>query len=346
MNVPAEASVAGAERAQLLDLINASWSTQAIRAACVLRVPELLAGTARAADAIAQGTHCHPDALQRLMRALVTLGLCSLDEQARFALTPGGELLREDHPQSVRAWAMLAGGVIWQRWSELDECVRSGLSHRRRHGGHDSFDDLAHSPVAAAQFYRAMVDVTRSIASAVARAIDPAGVQRVVDVGGGSGELLAQVLAAHPALQGVLFDLPHGLEGARAVLERAGVAARCTCAAGSFFDTLPQRADLYLLKSVLHNWDDARCVQILQRCRAAMASHGHVLVIERVMAERVGTSAYDRAVARSDLNMLVSLSGRERTAREFAALFDAAGLVMQARLGSAGEFSILRAEPR
>jgi O-methyltransferase domain len=269
-----------------------------------------------------------------------------LDEQARYALTPRGQLLREDHGCSVRAWALLSGGAIWQRWSELDLSVRSGISHRRRHGGDDGFDDLAQTPAAAALFYKAMVDITRPIAGAVVQAIDPTGVQHVIDVGGGSGELLAQVLAAHPTVHGVLFDLPHGLEGASGVLETAGVAARCTRMAGSFFDTMPEHGDLYLLKSVLHNWDDARCVQILRQCRAAMAPNGRVWAIERVMSERVGTAAHDREVARSDLNMLVALSGRERTAQEFAALFDAAGLVMQTDMGSAGAFAILQAAPR
>jgi hypothetical protein len=332
-----------APHAQLLDLINASWTTQAIRAACVLRVPELLVGGPSDAEALAAGTGCHAPSLQRLLRALVTLGLCGEPAPGRYTLTALGDPLREDHPQSMRAWALLAGGVIWQRWAELDESVRSGISHRRRHGGTDGFGDLANSPAAAAQFYRAMVDITRSIAGAVARAIDPAGVQRVVDVGGGSGELLAQVLAAHPSLRGVLFDLPQGLEGAAAVLEQRGVAARCTRVAGSFFDTMPENGDLYLLKSVLHNWDDARCVQILRHCRAALAPRGQVLVIERVMADRPGTTALDRTVARSDLNMLVALSGRERTASEFASLFEAAGLALQSDIGRAGEFGLLRA---
>lgn len=342
MNTVTEPIAAHAPRAQLLDLINASWTTQAIRTACVLRVPELLHAGSADADTLAAGIACHAPSLQRLLRALVTLGLCSMDAGGRCALTPGGALLCEDHPQSVRAWALLAGGPMWQRWGELEHSVRSGISHRRRHGGDDGFEDLAHSPAAAAQFYRAMVEITRPVAGAVARSIDPAGVQRVVDVGGGSGELIAQVLAAHPTLHGVLLDLPHGLEGAPAVLQAAGVAARCNCVAGSFFDALPA-GDLYLLKSVLHNWDDARCVQILRRCRAAMAPHGQVWVIERVMADRVGTTAQDRAVARSDLNMLVALSGRERTAREFAALFAEAGLEMQPEIGEAGEFRLLHA---
>jgi len=138
----------------------------------------------------------------------------------------------------------------------------------------------------------------------------------------------------------VLFDLPHGLEGASSVLESAGVAARCTRVAGSFFDGVPVGGDLYLLKSVLHNWDDERCTQILRNCRQAMAPGGRLLVIERVMAEPVGTSAQDRAVARSDLNMLVALTGHERRACEFATLFAAAGLALQRDLGAAGEFRV------
>jgi hypothetical protein len=345
MNTPAEPAVAASERSCLLDLINASWTTQAIRAACVLRVPEQLAAGAAGVDRAAADLGCHAPSLHRLLRALVALGLCLEDERGHYALTPSGDLLREDHPQSLRAWALLAGGTIWQRWAELDESVRSGVSHRRRHGSDDGFDDLALSPAAAARFNRAMVEITRPVAGAVARAIDAAGVQRVVDVGGGSGELLAQVLVAHPTWHGVLFDLPQGLEAAAAVLEHNGVAARCTRVGGSFFDTMPQHGDLYLLKSVLHNWDDARCVQILRRCRAAMAPNGRVMVIERVMAERVGTTAQDRAVARSDLNMLVALSGRERTAAEFASLLQAANLALQPGIGSAGEFGILQAVP-
>jgi orsellinic acid C2-O-methyltransferase len=342
MNALAEPAVASSERAELLELINASWTTQAICAACVLRLPETLAAGALGADALAEATGCHAPSLARLMRALVTLGVCDFDDAGRYRLTAVGELLREDHALSVRAWALLAGGPIWQRWSELDQSVRSGSSHRRRHGGVDGFEDLGASAAAAALFYQAMVAITRPIAAAVADAIDPAGVQRVVDVGGGSGELLAQVLAAHPSLHGVLFDLPHGLEGATAVLERAGVAARCTRVAGSFFDTMPEGAELYLLKSVLHNWDDARCVQILRGCRSAMAPQGRVLVIERVMSERPGCTRHDRAVARSDLNMLVALSGRERTVREFAALFAQAGLVLERDLDRAGEFTLLQ----
>lgn len=341
MNTAAETVVAGAQRAQLLDLINASWTTQAIRAACKLRLPERLAAGAAGVERIAADIGCHAPSLRRLVRALATLGLCSLDDHDRCALTASGEFLQEDHAQSVRAWALLAGGPIWQRWSELDQSVRSGISRRRRHGGDDTFDDLATSPAVAAQFHRAMVEMTRTVADAVARAVDAVRIRLAVDVGGGNGELIASVLAAHPQMHGVLLDLPHGLEGAPALLQRRGVADRCAVVPGSFFAALPAGGDCYLLKSVLHNWDDPRCLDILRRCREAMAPHGEVLVIERVAAERPGTAPLDRAVARSDLNMLVALSGRERTAREFAVLFAEAGLELQPHIGEVGEFRLL-----
>lgn len=344
MSAVAEPVDIGSQRAALLEMINAHWTTQAIRAACALGLPDRLhAGIADAAT-LAAGLGCHAPSLQRLLRALVTIGLCSVDADDRYALAPGGEWLREDHPQSLRPWALLAGGPISRRWWELDESVRTGVSHRRRHQGRDSFDELAQDPAAAALFHQAMAALTRAVAGPVSRAVDPLRVRCVADIGGGRGELLAQVLAAHPGLLGVLVDLPHGLDGAPTTLAAAGVASRCTCHAGSFFDPLPA-ADLYLLKSVLHNWDDARCVQILSRCREAMRAQGSVWLIERPLPERIGTTAADRAVARSDLNMLVALSGRERTAREYAALCAEAGLSMVPEApAAAGEFRILQAQ--
>jgi orsellinic acid C2-O-methyltransferase len=332
-----------AAAAQLLDWINAGWTTQVIRSACVLGLPECLARSGMQADDAAAALGCDAAALARLLRALATLGLCTQDDLGRHALTTTGALLCEDHPQSLRAWALMAGGVQWQRWGELEQSVRTGLSHRRRHGGSDAFDDLAAQPPAAGQFYRAMVEMTRTVASAVVQAIDAASARCIVDVGGGRGELLAHVLAAHPSLRGVLFDLPQGLDGATALLAQHGVADRCSCVAGSFFDDVPAGGDVHLLKSVLHNWDDARAVQILARCRAALAPGGRVLIVERIVADRIGTSAQDRDVARSDLNMLVALSGRERRHAEFAALCAAAGLVLQGGTRATGAWHVLQA---
>jgi len=330
-------------RALLLGLINANWTTQAIHAACALNLPDLLAAGPRTLAALAQATGCHAPSLNRLMRALVTLDLCIERSDAAFELSPLGSLLRDDATPSLRAWALLVGGVHWERWGELQQSVKTGTSHRLRHGGRDGFDHLQADPSAAALFNRAMIELTRRVATDVVRRIDLHRSRLIVDVGGGSGELLATVLAAHPAAHGVLFDLPHAINVADTVLERAGVADRCERVAGSFFDTVPAGGDTYLLKSVMHNWDDERCAQLLRCCRHAMAPQARLLVIERIVPERLGTSAHDRAVVRSDLNMLVALSGQERTAAQFGALLGAAGLALKGITPTPGEFHVLEA---
>jgi orsellinic acid C2-O-methyltransferase len=331
------------ERARLLALIEASWTTQAIRAACLLELPlHLSAGTHDLAT-LAATTSSDAAALRRLLRALATIGVCREEGSDRFSLAPTGALLCGDHPQSLRDWALQVSGPQWQRLGELAESVRSGQSWHQRHQGRGSYDALADDPDNAAVFHRAMVELTRCVGADVLLAVDLSGAQRVVDVGGGSGELLAAVLAAHPAARGVLFDQDHALAHALPVLHRVGVAARCECVAGSFFDGVPAEGDVYLLKSVLHNWDDARCTAILRRCREAMAARARLLLIERLVPERAGASAKDRALARSDLTMLVGPGGRERTQREFMELLEAAGLAVVQVHATRGAMSVIEA---
>lgn len=332
-------------RARVLELINANWTTQAIRTACVLELPDRLADGPQSTAALARACGCDAAALRRLLGALVTIELCAEAGDDRYALAPLGELLRDDADVSLRSWALLVGGAHWERWGGLDASVRSGLSDRRRRGDEDGFAALGGE--AAALFHRAMVELTRAVAQAFVARVRLDGVRQVVDVGGGNGELLATVLAARPDAHGVSFDLPAGLADAPTVFARAGVAARARCVAGSFFERMPEQADTYLLKSVLHNWDDERGVQLLARCRAAMAPGARLWVLERVVPERLGTSPRDRAIARSDLNMLVAQSGRERRLGEFVTLFDAAGLRLEhdVDLGASG-FSALAAAAR
>lgn len=330
-------------RSQLLALIEASWTTQAIRVACLLELPQHLAAGAQDLATLAANTRSDADALRRLLCALGTIGVCRDDGGDRFALTATGTLLCGDHAQSLRAWALQVGGPQWQRLGELAESVRSGKSWHQRHQGRGSYDALADDPDNAAVFHRAMVELTRRVAADVLRAVDFSGAQRIVDVGGGSGELLAAVLAAQPAARGVLFDQDHAIAQALPVLQRAGVAARCECVSGSFFDGVPAAGDVYLLKSVLHNWDDERCIVILRSCREAMATNARLLLIERLVPEQLGTTAKDRALARSDLNMLVGPGGRERKHREFAPLLAAAGMALTVVHVTRGEMSVIEA---
>lgn len=314
-------------RDRLLALIDASWTTQAIRTACLLELPDRLAAAPQGFEALARACACDAAALQRLLDALVTLELCTDAGDDRYALAPLGELLCDEAPDSLRAWALLAGGVQWSRWAELDLSVRSGASHRRRHEGADGFEALCGD--AATLFHRAMVELTRRVAREFVAAVDLRAARVVVDVGGGAGELLAAVLAALPQARGVLFDLPHALAAPSAAA--GAVAARIERVGGSFFDAVPAGGDAYLLKSVLHNWDDARCTRLLAHCVAAMRGGARLWVLDRVASQRPGTSARDRSIARSDLNMLVACSGRERRLHEFVALADAAGLALAAR---------------
>ncbi len=313
-------------RARLLELINANWTTQAISVATQLHLAELLGDGPLPLRELADRTSCHPPSLLRLLRALASLDVVAEREEGNFALTDLGALLQPDVPGSIAAWAQFCGTSSWRSWGQLFECVRSGESVRKRTLGADGFDHLQEDGDAALLFNRAMVSLTASVAAAVVRSIDFAGAASVVDVGGGFGELLAAVLGTHPPMRGVLFDLSHAMEGARARLAEAGVADRCELVAGSFFDGVPGAADVYLLKSILHDWDDDRCAVILGNCRRAMGPHARLLVIERVLSPRMAVSPHDQAVARSDLNMLIGTGGCERTQERYQAMLQAAGL--------------------
>ena len=167
--------------------------------------------------------------------------------------------------------------------------------------------------------------------------------ERIVDVGGGFGELLAAILRANPDTRGVLFDRPHALEGARALMEAARVADRCECVPGDFFEAIPGGADVYLLKSVIHDWNDERGGAILRNCRRAMEGRARLLLVERIVPQQLGASAAHRSIARGDLNMLVGLGGRERTEDEYRVLLDAAGLQVKTVVSAGRTFGVIEA---
>jgi hypothetical protein len=331
-------------------LINAAWTTQVIHAACVHRLPDHIASGKTDVAALSTAAGCDADALARLLRAMAAIGLCeaapAIDGATtpRWRLTSMGENLRVDDPGSLHHWALHAGSTMWQRQGELAEAVRTGRNWSQRRGAAHSYEHLAADAAAAAVFHRAMVELARIALPGIVPLLEIGGAPAVVvDVGGGRGELLAAVLAQHPAAHGVLFDQPGALDGALALLAQAGVADRCRLEGGDFFEAVPEGGDLYLMKSVLHNWNDERCIALLRVCAAAMPPRARLLVIERVMPDDAGCSAHHQACARSDLNMLVSLTGRERRVTEYERLFAAAGLAATARREGEGEWSVLEA---
>jgi orsellinic acid C2-O-methyltransferase len=300
----------------------------------------------RRTQALAETIRAHPPSVGRLLRALVSLGLCAQDEAGDFSLTPIGGLLRADRADSLSAWAELSGGRIWAQWGRLGESVRTGQSIRKLTRADDDFSHMNEDPKGAELFNRAMVELTLSVGSDVARRVDFSAAQRVVDVGGGYGQLLFSILAANPSMQGVLFDMAHAAEKLTPPFEIAGLAHRCEFAVGDFFKAVPPDADVYLLKSILHDWDDERCLVILRNCRRAMLPSARLLIIERIASDRVSASPYDQAVSRSDLNMMVANGGCERTQAAYHDLLDAADLALVQVTPLSGPFSVLAAVPR
>lgn len=261
-------------------------------------------------------------------------------------MTENGATLRGDAPGSVRDFVLfMTGDWYWRAWGDLRYAVETGESAFERANGMANFDYWEHHAEAGVIHDAAFTAMTRAIAGAVAAAYDFSRCSTLIDVGGGSrGTLLAAILRAHPRGQAVLFDLPHVVEGLGPVLEAAGVVARCRLVGGDFFKSVPAGGDLYLLKQVIHDWDDARAVAILSRCREAMASGGRVLLVETVLPERLDPSPTSQWQAMLDLMMLVTTpGGRERTAEQFRALLSEAGLALTGITPVSPQYAILEA---
>lgn len=215
--------------------------------------------------------------------------------------------------------------MMWAPWGRLSDCVRTGeMAPKLLSGVDDPFALMEQNPEDAAHFNRSMLELTRGVAALLPHAVDFTGVGTVVDVGGGFGALLPPLLHTHPELRGVVYDLPRCADGARKLLAGEGLAERCTFEPGDFFESVPAGADVYLIKSVIHDWDDAHSRQILERCREAMHERARLLVLEWIVPERVG--AADAGIVGTDLNMLVMVGGLERTESEYRALLASAGL--------------------
>ena len=329
----------------LLDIVTSSWMTQVTYVAAELRIPDLLAEGPRTSDELAAATRAHAPSLRRLLRALTTIDICRERDDGSFEITAMGSLLRTDVPGSLRSWTIWWGARLWPVWGHLLYSVKTGESARKLLIGTDAFEQLEQNRKMAEVFNQALVELTRLTCESVVRTYDFSGLGRIVDVGGGYGELLACILKASPAASGILFDLPHAIEGGRRHIEEAGLASRCKVVAGDFFESVPGGADAYVLKSVIHDWNDDRSRLILENCRHAMVEDGRLLLVEEVLPDRLEFSAAHQAVVRSDLNVLVALGGKERTEAEFRDLLNSAGLRVTRILPAGATFSIIEAFP-
>lgn len=327
---------------RLMSYITGHWVAAAVYAAARLGLADQLRDGPRSSDAVAAAVGGDASAVYRLMRALATLGVFRETSSRTFALTDVGQLLRADHPESMRSMALFQGAPPhWRGWGNFLHSVRTGESAFAAVHGQGFFDYCQTDPEFSAAFNGAMTGMSAMAAQAVVKAYDFSGVNRLVDVGGGHGYLLTRILQATPGLRGCVFDLPHVVAGARDVIAAAGVQDRCETAGGSFFESVPP-ADAYISKHIIHDWDDEHSINILRTMRASLAPGGRVLLVEMVLTgenrHALGTLI--------DLEMLhATHGGRERTTEEYAALFAAAGLRLQRIVTTESLFSVLEARP-
>jgi hypothetical protein len=336
--------------ADLMRLATAYQASAALHAAVRLGIADALDPGPRSVAGIADaiGGNVHAAALRRLLRALVALGVVEEAPRGTFALSAAGRTLATGTPGSLRDLVLFFGHAdMWRSWIELERCIRTGqTAGMLLFGSEDPFARYATDPDFGPVFNRGMTANSVASALAITRAYDFSAFRQVVDIGGGQGRLLAAILAASPSTRGILYDLPSVVAGAGPVLSAAGVTDRCEVVSGDMFSHVPDGGDLYVLMRVLHDWDDACAVEVLQRCRQAAQRPGvRLLVAERVLRERMTCDPRARSDALADLNMLVRTGGRERTEDEFRALLKVAGWKLQRVIVTSGPVSLIEATP-
>jgi SAM-dependent methyltransferase len=301
------------------------YESRALALAAQLGVADLLAAGPRPPAELAAETATDASALRRVLRLLTSVGVFSEAPGGAFALTPLSEQLRSDVPGSSRASVLLFAGVgIQDSWKELEYCVRTGQpAFRKTSPDADAFSGM--SPEETKNFDAAMATFAPATAAAMAASYDFSQFGSVMDVGGGNGAILIGLLGANPKLRGIVFDRAGAAQRARTKLSEAGLTARCETVAGDFFAAVPEGADAYLLKHVIHDWDDAKATAILVNCRRAMKPGARLLIAEGVYPPQIDQSLESRGAAANDVNMLVVSGGRQRSEAEFRELYRAAG---------------------
>lgn len=329
-------------RPVLKSLLDGYRGTALLYVAAKLGLADLLADGPKSSAELAQELGAHAAALQRILRGLVLLGVCSEEPDGRFGLTALGSWLRSDVPGSLRGLAILSGEECIGAWGGLAQSALTGETAFNHVFGISQWEHRQQHPELNEYFNAWLGQSTAGATGAVLAAYDFAAFKTVVDIGGGQGALLAALLQAHPTLSGILFDQPHVIDAAQAQLAAAGVAARCQVVGGSFFEQVPAGGDGYLLKSVIHDWDDEQSVTILKNCHRALGERGKLLLVERVMPVRAED---DPSTVWVDLHMLALTGGRERSEADYRALLAAAGFVLTRVIPTRSGFSILEGVP-
>jgi hypothetical protein len=325
---------------QLLQLINSYRVTQAIYVLATLGLPDIMGDGVCCSRELSETTRCNADALYRMLRALAAVGVMKEHPCRKFSLTELGQLLRSDVAGSRTHWArFVARPPMWAAWGQLLHTVRTGENAFRHVHGKDTWQFRADESEESQIFDAAMREGTARSAEEILAHYDFNQCDHIVDVGGGDGTLLAAILSRFPDAKGTLLDLSHVVAGANAIFAQAGVEDRASVVGGSFFDEVPRCGSLYLLKHIVHDWQDAEAIAILRACRHAAAPDAKIILVERVMG--ASNQAADATFA--DLNMMVNAGGRERTREQFIELLTAADLKLTALVVLPGPNCILEA---
>jgi hypothetical protein len=324
----------------MIERIAAYWQSQLVYVAAKLGIADVLISGPLTVEEIATRVGAHAPSLKRVLRALASLGIFAADPHGRFHLNRLSQTLRSDHPESLRDFAlMLVDDYSWSAWSALEHTVRTGDSAFERIHGASVFPWLREHPDKEKMFSASMASLSTVENAAVARSYAFGKLDRIVDIGGAHGHLLATILRSYIRLRGVLFDQPQVIGEAlqAGLVTSPDVSTRCEVSSGDFFESVPAGADAYVMKYVIHDWDDERCVRLLRNCRAAMSANGRVLVVEHVVAPG---NRFDWGKL-LDINMMVMLGSKERTKEEFRQLFSRAGLRLKRVIRTGTSLSIL-----
>jgi len=310
-------------------MIFGPWVAASLHTVAELRIADLVAREPRSAAELAAAAGVRPDPLRRVLRVLIAHGVFAERADGRFEQSELSDLLREDVNGSLRPSVLLHGsGARWVLWPQMLHTLRTGETAFSKVHGLEVFDYLARHEEDARLFNSAMSQGSAVLAEEIVSGYDFGRFRTIVDVGGGHGLLLSRLLEAVPMARGVLFDLPEVIEGARAALAARGLADRCALVGGSFFDAVPSGGDGYIMKWILHDWDDAACHRILRNIRSVIPPDGRVVVVDRLLPERVTDEASLRVNLLMDLTMLMTHMGRERTEKEFRRIFEQTGFAL------------------
>jgi hypothetical protein len=325
----------------ILQIINGGYVAGAIACLAQLGIPDLVDGAPKSAEELASQIGADPQALYRLMRATASVGVLAEGPDGKFSQTPMSTVLRSNAAPSLRSFAMM-GGREWHArgWSHLEYCMRTGKQALDKIYGAHIFDFLKQHPAEGQIFNDAMTELSMIDGPAIAEAYNFEGIRSIVDVAGGHGFLLATILEKNPHLQGTLYEAPHVVEGA-ANGPLKPVMERCTLASGDMFSSVPAGADAYIMKHIIHDWPDDRCIQLLKACRKGVNADGRLLVVDSVI--RPGNDFSPGKFL--DLQMLIFPSGCERTEKQFAELFAPAGWQLRRIIPTAASDSIVEGVP-